>query len=304
MKLFVIGNGFDRGHGLSTSYWNFRTYLQNMYPGFLHEFEKHYDIYPAWFDEEKQRLLWNELETNLANIDEDVIIEDALHMDLGLESGDVGILDTLDEYFENEYKYIEELARYLKLWVRTIRIRDVMPKTTMIKNENDAFYITFNYTAVLETVYKVNDNTILHIHGSLRQNDDDPILGHGNEKRINDIKGKRYDAEEIFDEKAMSICRAVENYYKRTFKNIRNYIYKLSRLSNKEVDEVIIIGHSLAGVDIPYFEEIERITQRRTTWKVYYYCDGERQRMLDSLISCGIDARRIEMIHSSEFYDV
>jgi hypothetical protein len=74
-------------------------------------------------------------------------------------------------------------------------------------------------------------------------------------------------------------------------------------LRDKEVNEVIIIGHSLAGVDVPYFEEIERITLRRA-WKVYYYSDGERQRMLDSLISCEINARRIEMTHSSEFYDV
>ena len=31
MKLFIIGNGFDKGHGLNTSYWDFRTYLKNMY---------------------------------------------------------------------------------------------------------------------------------------------------------------------------------------------------------------------------------------------------------------------------------
>ena len=44
---------------------------------------------------------------NLANIDEDVIIDDALQMDIALESGDVGIEDTLCKYFTEEYKYIE-----------------------------------------------------------------------------------------------------------------------------------------------------------------------------------------------------
>ena len=39
MKLFIIGNGFDKGHGLNTSYWDFRTYLKNMYPEFLYAFE-------------------------------------------------------------------------------------------------------------------------------------------------------------------------------------------------------------------------------------------------------------------------
>lgn len=42
-------------------------------------------------DEKKAELLWNELETNLANIDEDVIIENAVSIDMDLEGGDVGI---------------------------------------------------------------------------------------------------------------------------------------------------------------------------------------------------------------------
>ena len=95
MKLFIIGNGFDTGHGLNTSYWDFRTYLKNMYPEFLYAFESHYYIYPANYEEAQKNLLWNELEKNLANIDEDVIIDDALQMDIALESGDVGIEDTL-----------------------------------------------------------------------------------------------------------------------------------------------------------------------------------------------------------------
>ena len=51
MKLFVIGNGFDRGHGLPTGYWDFRTYLENLYPEFLYAFEQHYYIYPKSDDE-------------------------------------------------------------------------------------------------------------------------------------------------------------------------------------------------------------------------------------------------------------
>ena len=34
-KLYVIGNGFDRGHGLKTSYWNFREYLEKYEEDFL-----------------------------------------------------------------------------------------------------------------------------------------------------------------------------------------------------------------------------------------------------------------------------
>ena len=91
------------GHGLSTRYWDFRTYLERLYPEFLYAFEEHHYLYPGMFNESKASLLWNELETNLANIDGDVIIENAVSIDMDLDSGDVGIEDTLYTYFSDEY---------------------------------------------------------------------------------------------------------------------------------------------------------------------------------------------------------
>ncbi|WP_366922794.1 bacteriophage abortive infection AbiH family protein [Metallumcola ferriviriculae] len=304
MKLFIIGNGFDKGHGLATTYWDFRTYLKNLYSDFLYTFEEHYCIYPSMEENTKKELLWNELETNLANIDEDVIIEQAVSIDMGLESGDVGIEDTLYEYLADKYKYIQFLAKCLKQWARTIRIRDVERRTTLINEIEDAIYITFNYTAVLETVYKISEGKIIHIHGSLRQRDGAPILGHGNKARIEKIKEKLQDAEREFDEKRVSICKVVEDYYSQTYKDINRYMYKLFDLIKKDVNEIMVIGHSLAGVDIPYFKNIDLFTHQQAIWKVYYHRDKERQIMFDSLVSCGIDSKRIELQPSDKFYDL
>ena len=118
VKLYIIGNGFDIAHKLPTQYWNFRTYLEHVDYDLLRAFEMHYYIYPNMSDDAKCKLLWNELETNLANIDEDIIIENASSIEMGLESGDVGIEDTLYEYFTEEYQYINKLAVYLKRWIR------------------------------------------------------------------------------------------------------------------------------------------------------------------------------------------
>ena len=271
MKLFIIGNGFDKGHGLNTSYWDFRTYLKNMYPEFLYAFESHYYIYPANYEEAQKNLLWNELEKNLANIDEDVIIDDALQMDIALESGDVGIEDTLYEYFTEEYKYIERLAKYLKQWVRTIRIRDVKPKTSLINNFQEALYITFNYTAVLERVYGISEGRIIHIHGSLRDHECDPVLGHGNIERIEQIDERLEEAGRMYDEKEISICKVIRDYYESTYKDVNRYVYKLSRVSNKNIDEIYVIGHSVAEVDLPYFRYIENCTHRQSNWIVYFF---------------------------------
>ena len=302
MHLFIIGNGFDMGHGISTRYWDFRTYLERLYPEFLYAFEEHYYLYPGMSNESKASLLWNELETNLANIDEDVIIENAVSIDMDLDSGDVGIEDTLYNYFSDEYSYIKRLSGYLKQWVRTIRIKGVVPKTSLITPDN--FYITFNYTAVLENVYQVSPSNILHIHGSLREYDIDPVLGHGNQKRIESIKEKKEEANRLFDEKWASICRAVEDYYLRTYKDVGKYSLSLHSLSKMEIDGISVIGHSLASVDRTYFRAIDTLSDGKLTWKVYYYSEKDVNSLKHNLIDAGVDEVRIRMISSSNFYDL
>ena len=304
MRLYVIGNGFDRAHNLPTRYWDFRTYLAQHYPDFLSSFEENYDIYQGMTDEQKGKLLWNALETNLANIREDVIIEDAIHIEMGLESGDVGIEGTLRDYFEEQFDYIKKLEIYLKRWVRTIRIRDLNRFTSKLDNSNNDVFVTFNYTAVLETIYRINEENVIHIHGSLRDNADDPILGHGNSNRIEDIKGRRNHAVIKADEKESSICYVLQDYYQTTYKNVSNYMHKLNRLVTKKFDEVIVLGHSIAGVDLPYFKRLDEITSKKLKWRVCYFDKDEKRDMFEALKSQGISSKRIEMFHSSEFYDL
>lgn len=304
MKLFIIGNGFDLGHNMKTKYWNFREYLSNMYPDFLEEFEKHYRIFPSDSQKDKEEILWNSFETNLANIDDDIIIENALQMDLGLESGDIGVYETLYEYFSDEYKYIEKLSKYLKQWVRTINVRDVLPRTTLINNESDAYYITFNYTAVLENVYCINPAKILHIHGSLRDYTDAPIIGHGNNQRIEAVKDLREQSECDCDEKKSSIYDVVLDYYTKTYKDVSRYLYKLSRIAEKLIDEIIIIGHSIEGVDLPYFRTIERLTNSKAIWTIYCFNENEKFDKKQALLRQGIDKKRIFVKSTDEFYNL
>jgi len=223
MKLFIIGNGFDIGHGLPTGYWDFRTFLDLVYPEFLRSFEEHYDIYPGMSADAKKKTLWSRFESNLANIDEDTIIDIGTSIELNLESGDVGIEDTLYSHFTDEYQYIEKLAGYLKQWVRSIKIRDCLPRTSIIDKSNRDLFLTFNYTAVLENVYGITPGNIVHIHGSLRDYTHDPVLGHSNKERLQKIRNRIAEAEKIFDEKECSICRVVNDYYNRTFKDTRRY---------------------------------------------------------------------------------
>jgi hypothetical protein len=115
---------------------------------------------------------------------------------------------------------------------------------------------------------------------------------------------KEDEAQRLFDEKWLSICRVVKNYYKTTFKDVARYAARLPRLDDKSIDEICVIGHSLAGVDRYYFSRIDSLTNRKLIWKVYYYRPDEKEKLKNNLIDAEIDAKRIIMISSAEFYDL
>ena len=304
MKLFIIGNGFDIGHGLPTGYWDFRTFLDLVYPEFLRSFEEHYDIYPGMSIEAKKKTLWSRFESNLANIDEDTIIDIGTSIELNLESGDVGIEDTLYSYFTDEYQYIEKLAGHLKQWVRSIKIRDCLPRTSLIDKNNRDLFLTFNYTAVLENVYGITPGNIVHIHGSLRDYTHDPVLGHSNKERLQKIRNRIVEAEKVFDEKECSICRVVNDYYRRTFKDTSRYSVYLSHFAEKNISNIVVIGHSLDEIDLPYFTLIDSYTGKNQMWTVYCYDINEAPAKRQSLIDAGIDSDRIVTANATDFYDL
>ena len=301
MKLYIIGNGFDLAHGLPTRYWDFRKFLEEKYPMFLIAFEDNYSIYPGTSISNKQKLLWNELEANLANIDENLIVESNSNIELGLEGGDIDIEDTLYYSFSAEYGYIQNLRSYLKEWIQNVKLSNLNKITSKISNNN--MYISFNYTDVLEKIYKIDDSNIVHIHGSLKKMDIDPVLGHGNFKKIELIQKKIDEAQMDFKDKISSIFRVIKDYYEETFKDVQDYISELRHIPLHNIDEIIVVGHSLAGVDQSYFSKIDELTKKKLNWIVYYYIDIEKNCLKENLMSAGISERRIFLKPDTIFYD-
>ena len=99
MNLFIIGNGFDRAHGLATSYVDFRNYLENEDWEYLIALEAPYGCVPESNRDLVEKRLWKEFENNLSSINEDEIMNSCMSIEMGLESGDIGIEDTLNVYW-------------------------------------------------------------------------------------------------------------------------------------------------------------------------------------------------------------
>lgn len=305
MKLFIIGNGFDIAHRLPTKYIHFRDYLEKIDWRFLTALETPYGLVSESHRDFVEQLLWREFETKLSSVNEDEIVDGALSIDMGLEGGDVDIEDTLNEYWEEQYEYIKHLNNYVKSWVEQIDI-NVQPITTKVKRYSDDLFLTFNYTLTLEKVYRVRERQILHIHGSVdRLNSGEPVIGHGDNARRENAKRKAREAAKNYWEKESSIYNALANYYDRTRKDVRFYLYFYKDFFDRLnlIDAVVVIGHSWGEVDMPYFRKILSNTKDNTIWHIYYFEDEEKIVFLNKALEIGIKRENIKMLNAKQFYD-
>lgn len=321
--LFIIGNGFDRAHKLKTSYWDFRIYLEKYAPHFLIALENMYSFSPhvkldrrskrnnlieKHHDEMLDKLLWKNFEHSLgeANESEMLDLSTSIIEDLHLDGGPIGIKDTMEVYWEKQYKFILQLNYYVYKWIRQVRLsKTVSLKSSFINNSTDYFF-TFNFTSVLERIYGITNSRILHIHGGLPPYCNiPPILGHGNTQKIENYDARKRLASNQLDEGRESIYDAISKYYKRTLKDT----YKCMAVQNNffdnlsNVDTVEIIGHSFGNVDLPYFNRIKHHVQKNTTWKFYYHSTDDYAKAEEAIMELGLKSNQYKLIHSSLFWD-
>ena len=318
--LYIIGNGFDIAHNVDTRYWSFRTFLEEEHWDFLQRFEnlyhiQHLDPTEYGYSQEAQERwnkkvnqeLWSEFERFMAIPDVQSMLDysESVVGNLGLESGNYGIRDTMDAYWHREFGFIRELRQYVKEWIEKIDFSGVKPrKKAFVENDNDYFF-NFNYTRVLEDVYRAEH--VLHIHGSVGAGANyDPVMGHCNSQEIENRRRLSYEAEESFDEGEASIQEAVANYLCEIYKDTDHYIslnrYFFSRLRN--INHVVIIGWSAGEVDIPYLQVIKNAVQTDTYWSVYYYDQVAFDGLRKALTGCGITEDNIEYYRSDSFWDM
>ena len=304
MNLFILGNGFDRAHDLPTSYMDFRDYLKNEDRSYLTSLEAPYDCVPESNSDLVQKHLWREFENNLSEINEAEIVDGAVSMDMGLESGDIGIEDTLNLYWEEQYGYIQQLNDFIKSWAEQIDI-NVPKKTCKIKRNSDDLFISFNYTLLLERAYKIDNSQILHIHGSVNKNDLPPVIGHGDSKKIQEAKEQARKAEDKFGEKESSIYNALINYYERTKKDVPHYLLVNSYFFKmlKPIDQVFVVGHSFGNVDLPYFKKVSDSIQENAIWNIYYYDKNEEEAFIDKITSIGVKSGQVRMMPTTDFFN-
>lgn len=282
-KLYIIGNGFDKGHELACGYEDFYKYLENNRKDILMTLSEFYDI------REKSQL-WADFENNLEKeINYDSLTEIIKDNIPNLASEDFRDRDWYTAQYEIENKcdeLLNELRNGFEEWINSLQISK-LNKTYNL--DPSAYYLTFNYTEVLEIIYRIPTSNITHIHNKVREK---LIFGHG--KNIEDFNVKEalygtknpfisYDingdieSHEIGHEQFAE--NAVYTFYdkmrKHTEEIINNHSAFFNQLSN--IKEVIVLGHSYNEIDKPYFKHIAASISPNAKWILCYYNDEDKK---------------------------
>ena len=270
-KLYIIGNGFDRAHNLPTAYSDFNDWLRgNSYVQDNLSDNKMFasdldDIFRFSESNGEQIELWSDFEKALGCLNIGSYIQNV--------ASDWGNIDYSDEdgialgdLSEQVYGYIENITKPLALdhiaerfaaWVKSMPLYD---DTDPIYEDIDpeGIFLTFNYTDVLEKVYRVDPARILHIHGRASAENSEIIVGHGAMYDPNTyakveqrLLGTNADVSSL-------LANSMNNLRKNTADIIKQYQRWFDNLKNYGVEEIYLYGLSFGTVDDAYYKEINK----------------------------------------------
>lgn len=254
--LYIIGNGFDLFHKVKTKFIHFYSWLNlkdEKHERFATEMENLFLSYSI-----HGNLLWRDFEKALGDLDINYVQEQYS----GEEEN-----KAFDEKYQKRaaqimHKTTRMIPSYLREWIAETDITKVTPKLPLSK---DSLYLSFNYTLLLENVYHIPKERIVHIHHCYTDQED-LVTGH-NKSFPTWLEHQNINVEMAL-QNISSEANALKKPVKEIIKQNSVFFNSLSKVSN-----IIVFGHSLSPIDGPYFEQVFRNVQDDAYW--YFVCRNE-----------------------------
>lgn len=149
-------------------------------------------------------------------------------------------------------------------WVDNCQRSITDPKYVQIEKE-DSFFINFNYTDVLEILYKIPEERVLHIHGQSSKHEH-LIYGHNTFLLGSSMNN---------DEEQVSF--ELSKYQKNPYE----HIYKHQELQEilKDVECVHIYGFSFSPVDEDYMDWFFNNVSATSQWEISWFSEEDKNRI-------------------------
>lgn len=256
--LYIIGNGFDRAHGMPTSYEHFHQWLlDNGEASAVKRFET---LYPDISDKEGR---WCDVESALGSI----TLEEAINYDRNFQEcpDQISCADSSHEAYrcgEKLKNVVDILPDLLRNWVASISTNDISPAFELSKG---AKFLSFNYTRTLEDVYQIKTDNILHIHETIIENRP-LVVGYGD---------AIFEYDDYVPDEDIIDVELIKNLLSHNRKPV-GAILKETNIeewfkSLNEIESVIVYGHSCSNVDKPYYETVIRNIKPNAHWTFYVH---------------------------------
>ena len=272
-RLYIIGNGFDIWHGLPTSYNNFYDFAEKT----LDEIS---DYYLLDFSTDQP---WCDFENSLGKFDWKAFYSENNHIDPNDEDFRPSFAFCLeDDVSAQADLHVDEVRECFQNWIEDI---DISAATARLAISKNALFLCFNYTSTLEYEYGIDVDKILYIHGKAGGLDE-LVFGHG------EVIEEESEFDEYGDSNRTMFSDAEEaaKYPLYAFKKQVSDILEKNKsfFSNLiSVKEIIIIGHSLNKIDLPYIKEIASVALN-AKWMVCLYRSEEAAEYMEKLVSGGV----------------
>ena len=171
-------------------------------------------------------------------------------------------------------------------WIKSINL-NIVPENEL-DIDKDALFFTFNYSLVLEKIYKVNKDNIWHIHNSIEKVDK-IIVGHDSDlntlfSNYNLNRGNKQYNSWIVDNIIPFAAEGAKDVEKRIADNMENF----NMYSN--IKHIISMGFSFNEIDMPYIKAIisSNYNKNDIDWTIYYHQEGEDDIIIEKLKNIGI----------------
>lgn len=275
--LFIIGNGFDLYHEVLSKYKHFCSWLNlNGYENFVNEMER---IFPLL--DNKQISLWSNFEEALGSYD----LND-LYKRLHKPTNDIFEPEKWqDAAWEEIGETIKKIRPLMREWASQISIKNVEDTLKLSKNSH---YFTFNYTKILEDVYKIPHENVLHIHGTVE--DEEVITGFNFTKNP-----ENHDAP---TDEEMYVERGYLKALNKLDKDINGQWGK-SRIvlsSLADMSRVVVLGHSLGKIDSRYLYMIANAVPSDAHWHFSKHTEKDEEQINTFLNTCKKDLHKDHII--------
>ena len=322
-NLYVVGNGFDLHHKYRSGLADYGKWLMDNHPDIYSSFEEWFDI-PIYDEDDTDQYKewknwWSYFEQRLGELSIRNYIEDASFCAFN-EAIQVEERRAYDTY-AGERIADTELSNLIAQIKGTFRewIQSLLPGEKWFRlpiERESSLFLTFNYTPTLETIYKIQRENILYIHGSI--DSEEYILGHG--LSYQEIVDNCESGEECPDNLPIEEMEEWHDSHSDDFITEQAKKIAIERMSDlrKDVEQIIeanqsffenlnkikiihIYGFSFSPIDLPYlYAIIAKVDLHAVQWEINFFTETDKTNIEHFMESSSISKENVQLIRLTD----